>query len=219
MRFAAAVHGRRIAAFMEMKTMFRLQSRGALAAIALAACGAFGGAAAQTTPSVTTTPSRTAPATTETAQVAQQLPRAERRFLEDAAVGSLAELELGKLAQQRAASEQVKQFAARIVQDHTQAGDELKSVAAGKNVTLPTALPRNHQRDMERLAKLSGNRFDREYMKHMVSDHKKDVAAFGKMAKNAKDPQVRDFASRTLPTLEEHLRLARAADAAAKKAG
>ena len=83
-------------------------------------------------------------------------------------------------------------------------------VAARKNVTLPAGPPADAKREHAKLDKLSGAAFDREYMKHMLDDHRKDVAAFRARSRSAKDPDVRSFAAETLPTLEEHLELAQA---------
>ena len=143
------------------------------------------------------------------------LAASDRAFIEKAAAGGLAEVELGQLAQQKAQNDQVKQFGARIAQDHAKANDELKQLAAAKGVTLPSD-PGPHQKDIDRLAALSGDRFDRAYMYHMVKDHKQDVKAFQSEARTAKDPEVKGFASRTLPTLEEHLKLAQATESAVK---
>lgn len=143
----------------------------------------------------------------------------DRAFVEKAAMGGMAEVELGNLAQQKASSDEVKQFAMRMVQDHGRANDDLKQVASSKGIDLPTALDRKHKGDVERLGKMSGAQFDRAYMSHMVDDHKKDVADFKRAAGSAKDPEVRSFAAKTLPTLEEHLKLAQQTDAAVKKAG
>ena len=102
----------------------------------------------------------------------------------------------------------MKQFAQRMVTDHTKANDQLKQIAAGKNVQLPTDIPAAAKRERDRLSKLSGAQFDREYMSHMTSDHKKDTSLFRSAAKSAKDSDIKQFASSTLPTLEEHLQLA-----------
>ena len=134
--------------------------------------------------------------------------RADRSFVEKAAVGSMAEVELGKMAQQKAADPQVKAFGERMVQDHGKAHEELTRIGSSKGVTLPATMDRSHRRDAERLAKLSGAEFDREYMKHMVDDHRNDVKEFEKASRSSKDTEVKDFASRTLPTLQTHLQLA-----------
>ena len=132
------------------------------------------------------------------------------KFLREAAAGDLAEVELGKLAQERAANAQVKEFGARMAKDHAKANDELKPIADAKNVALPSAPDKKTQREYDKLAKKSGGDFDKAYMKHMLDDHKKDVKEFQKEAQKGKDADLKNFASNTLPTLEEHLRLAQA---------
>jgi putative membrane protein len=140
----------------------------------------------------------------------------DRKFIEKAAQGGMAEIELGKLAQQKAASDQVKQFASRIVDDHSKANEQLKQIASSKGVAIPSDLDRSTRREIEKLQKLSGAKFDREYMELMVSDHKKDVKEFQAEAKSAKDSDIKNFASSTLPTLEQHLDLAKSTQAVVK---
>ena len=140
----------------------------------------------------------------------------DRRFMEKAATGGLAEVQLGQLAAQKATSDEVKKFGQRMVDDHGKANDQLQQLATSKGVNLPTELDRSTQRELDKLSKLSGAEFDREYMKHMVSDHTKDVSEFKSEAKKAKDGDVKQFAASTLPTLEQHLSLAQAAERAAK---
>ena len=144
------------------------------------------------------------------------LDHGDRKFIESTAKDGLAEVELGQLAQQKAQDSQVKEFASRMVQDHGKANDELKTLASSKGVQLPTETDRSHKHKAESLNKKSGAKFDHEYMEEMVKDHKKDVKEFEKQAKNAKDADVRNFASKTLPTLQEHLKMAEAAEKAAK---
>ena len=146
------------------------------------------------------------------------VPAPDRAFAEKAAAGGAAEVEGGKVAEQRASSDKVKQFGARMVQDHGKANEELKQIAGGKGLQLPSAPDAHHQQEMARLQKLSGAEFDRAYMDHMVKDHKKDIAEFRKQASSGKDPEIKAFAAKTLPTLEEHLKMAEAANAEAKKA-
>ena len=146
------------------------------------------------------------------------LSMSDRRFLEKAAKGGMAEVELGKLAQQRAASEQVKQFGSRMVEDHGKANDQLKRLAEAKGVTLPTGLDASETRLMHRLQNLSGAEFDRVYMKEMLSDHKKDVSEFKSKANGARDADVKSFAETTLPTLQQHLDLAQSVEAATRTA-
>lgn len=139
---------------------------------------------------------------------ASALDSADRRFVEEAARGGLAEVDLGRLAQQRGSHAQVKAFGQRMAQDHGKANDDLKQVATAKNLPLPATSGAAHQHHAEQLGKLSGTEFDRAYMKHMLDDHQKDVAEFEKAAKSARDADVKGFAARTLPTLQTHLLLA-----------
>src|SRR4051812_11651975 len=133
----------------------------------------------------------------------------DRAFLEKAAVGGKAEVELGQLAQQKAQSEDVKQFAQRMVADHSQANSDLLSMGDKMNLTLPTALDDKTQKEKNRLSKLNGAKFDKEYMHLMIDDHQKDVDEFQKESQNAINSDVKSFASKTLPTLQQHLDLAK----------
>ena len=128
-----------------------------------------------------------------------------QQFVKQAAAGGMAEVKLGQLAQQKATSADVKAFGKRMEDDHSKVNGELKQLAADKKVTLPQGLDSKHQALYDRLSKLSGSQFDKTYMSEMVRDHQQDVAEFQKAAKS-NDAQVKDFASRTLPTLEDHLR-------------
>jgi putative membrane protein len=139
---------------------------------------------------------------------ARALDGGDRKFVEEAAQGGLAEMALGQLAQQRASHAQVKAFGQRMVQDHSKANDDLKRVASAKNLQLPPTPGTAHQHHVDQLGKQSGTEFDRAYMKHMLDDHQKDVSDFEKAAKSAKDADVKSFAARTLPTLQAHLQLA-----------
>jgi putative membrane protein len=126
-----------------------------------------------------------------------------------AAQGGLAEVQLGQLAEQKASSKSVKDFGEHMVNDHTKANDQLKGVASNKGVTLPDALDAKDKALYDRLNGLSGDAFDKAYMRAMIKDHVEDVAEFRKESKAAHDPDVRSFASGTLPTLEDHLRMAK----------
>jgi putative membrane protein len=133
----------------------------------------------------------------------------DKEFITKAAQGGMAEVELGQLALKQASSDDVKQFAQKMVDDHSKANDELKGLAASKSVTLPTDTGKENKAMMDKLAKLSGADFDREYMKHMVKDHNTDVALFEKQAKSGKDAETKAWAEKTLPTLREHQTMAR----------
>ncbi len=148
----------------------------------------------------------------DTSNKAMSNATADHHFIMDAAKGGLAEVDLGKLASEKASNDQVKQFGQRMVTDHGKANDELKTIAQKKNITLPTELDAKDKAVHDRLSKLSGEAFDRAYMQTMLRDHRKDVNEFKKESTAGKDPDVKQFASSTLPTLEEHLKLAQQTD-------
>lgn len=127
-----------------------------------------------------------------------------QRFLKEAAVDGIAEVELAEVAQERASND-VKELANRIKQDHAQANQQLKSLASDKGAELPTSMDRKHKREKDRLAKLQGQEFDRAYVDAMIKDHKQAIREFEKQARDAKDPEVKAFAAQTLPTLKQHL--------------
>lgn len=131
----------------------------------------------------------------------------DRTFMKEAAQGGMAEVNLGQLAAQNASDPDVKAFGQRMVTDHSKANDQLKQVATGMNVTLPTDVKASDKAEANRLSKLTGAAFDRAYVREMVKDHKKDVAEFQKEAKSGHG-DVQSFASTTLPTLQEHLKMA-----------
>src|SRR4051812_7632270 len=132
----------------------------------------------------------------------------DHMFVTKAAQGGMAEVELGKLASDKASNDQVKQFGQKMVDDHGKANDELKSIAQKKNITLPTDLSTKDKALKDRLSKLSGPAFDRAYMQAMLKDHRTDVNEFRMESQPGSDPDVKAFASKTLPTLESHLKLA-----------
>ena len=138
-----------------------------------------------------------------------QVSPTDRMFMDKAAQGGMAEVQLGQLASEKAAEQPVKDFGQRMVKDHSQANDRLKNIAQRKGVTLPDSVSPKDKALYDRLSRLSGDAFDRAYMKAMVKDHDEDVAEFRKESKVARDTDVRSFASTTLPTLEDHLRIAK----------
>ena len=136
----------------------------------------------------------------------------DHAFMTKAAQGGMAEVELGQLAEQNAQSQDVKDFGKKMVDDHTKANDQLKQVASQEGVTLPTDLDAKDKATKDRLSKLHGEAFDRAYMKDMVTDHKKDVSEFKHESDAGTDPQVKQFATQTLPTLQDHLKMAEEID-------
>lgn len=151
------------------------------------------------------------------AQNANRMGSADSGFVTKAAQGGMAEVELGKLAQSNGSNDQVKQFGKRMVDDHTKANDDLQKIASQKGITLPTGLSAKDQATKDRLSKLTGADFDRAYMQDMVKDHQEDVSEFRKESNSGQDPDIKSFAAKTLPTLQDHLRMAKDTSAAVKK--
>lgn len=129
----------------------------------------------------------------------------DKKFLKDAAIGGMTEVELGKLATQKASSDAVKQFGQKMVDDHSKANDELKQVATQEGVTVPDSLDAKQQARVDKLSKLSGADFDKAYVKDQLKDHRKDVSEFKREADNGSNANIKNFAAKTLPVLEEHL--------------
>ncbi len=138
---------------------------------------------------------------------------ADRKFATMAAMDGMTEVELGRLAAERGSSDAVKQFGQRMVDDHSKANDELKQWAETAGVMLPTALDAKHQAMVARMSGLSGAAFDRAYAKEMVKDHIKAVQLFQREADRGTDAGLKSFASSKLPTLREHLEMARSLNA------
>jgi putative membrane protein len=127
-------------------------------------------------------------------------------FYKHAAEGGLAEVELGNLAQQKSQNPSVKDFGAMMVKDHSAGNDKLKSVAASKNITLPTSPSAAQMATKAKLKVLSGESFDKSYIKGMVKGHQDTIAEFKKEASSGQDPDAKAFAQATLPTIQMHLK-------------
>jgi len=126
-------------------------------------------------------------------------------FYKNAAEGGMSEVELGQLAQQKSTNPAVKQFGAMMVKDHTAANEKLKALAASKQMTLPDSPSLMQKASKTKLDMMSGDSFDKSYVKGMIEDHKTDIKEFQKEASEGKDPQAKAFATATLPTLQTHL--------------
>ena len=126
-------------------------------------------------------------------------------FLKEASQGGMAEVELGKLAATKATSADIKKFGQMMVDDHSKANSELKALAAKKGITLPTETDSSHKATIEDMKNLTGADFDKEYVENMYEDHKHDVAAFEEESSSNPDPDVKAFATKTLPVLRKHL--------------
>ena len=131
----------------------------------------------------------------------------DQKFMMDAARGGMVEIQLGQIAQQKASSQAVKDFGKRMEQDHTQINKELADLAKTKNVSLPTDLG-NEKKSVDKLSSRTGAAFDKDYMRSMVSDHRKDIKEFEREEKAGMDSDLKAFVTKTLPTLREHLKMA-----------
>ena len=171
------------------------RTAGVIAALGIAIVMVVG-AAAQQAPAPATRPAPSQPG----------LASADRDFIQTAAKGGMAEVALGELAGKNASHEAVKKFGRRMVEDHGKANQELAQLAKDKGVEVPKDLDRTHKSTMDRLAKLQGDAFDRAYVEEMVQDHRQDVKDFERQAERGKDPSLKEWAGKTLPTLREHLR-------------
>ncbi|MBD2431524.1 MULTISPECIES: DUF4142 domain-containing protein [Fischerella] len=148
------------------------------------------------------------PQSTTTPTTQNTTPISNQEFVTQATQGNLAEIELGQLAQKRAASAEVKQYAQQMITDHTQAQNQLKQLAAQKKLTVPQSVGEQNKQVAANLSKLSGADFDRAYMNQMVQDHQKTVSLFQREAEQGQDADLQAFASTKLPTLQQHLQQA-----------
>ena len=139
-------------------------------------------------------------------------PASDQQFIAEAAKGNRAEVELGRMVAAKAQDRDVKSFAQMMVKDHTKALNELEKLAHSKNVTLPNDLPDDAKTLQTRLANENGKQLEKDYMDGMVQDHQQDVKEFQEASQNVQDPDVKQWAGKTLPTLQKHLELAQQVD-------
>lgn len=152
----------------------------------------------------------TATSSTTTTTTSVTLDTMDANFAMKAASGGMMEVQAANLAMQNASSEKIKSFATMMIRDHGKANEELKAIAASKNITLPTELMPEHQKHIDMMKDLKGKAFDTHYADMMQNDHKKDVEEFEKASNDAKDADIKGFAAKTLPTLRMHLDSAQA---------
>jgi putative membrane protein len=136
----------------------------------------------------------------------QKLAKQDADFFKKAAEGNLLEVQLGELAKTHGASEDVKKFGQRMIDDHGKLNQELEKATSDKGLSVPQALDKKGRDVVEKLGKKTGKEFDRDYMSRMVDEHQEDIKAFEKEAKEGKDQALKQFASDALPTLREHLK-------------
>jgi putative membrane protein len=132
----------------------------------------------------------------------------EQRFITQAAIGGLAEVEMGKLAGAKASSSEVKQFAAQMVSDHTKANEQLEKIATGKSLKAPSTLDAEDKAKIEMLSKKTGAEFDKAYVQAQVAGHERMQQLLAAEATNGKDADLKMFAEKTLPTVKEHYQMA-----------
>ncbi len=129
-------------------------------------------------------------------------------FLKDAAQGGMDEVKLGELAQQNAASDRVRKYGQRLMADHNKMGEDVKILASSRNVSLPSGIGLMDKASYHMLAAKKGTEFDKAYISAMIKDHETDIAAFRKEANEGNDEGVKNFAFKSLSTLEDHLKMA-----------
>jgi putative membrane protein len=143
-----------------------------------------------------------------------QLTPRDYKFATDAIQGGNMEINLGQIAAQKGADQSVRDFGTRMVQDHQKANQELNELLHQRGATVPADSDKKADKMTEHLQTLSGSEFDQTYIKHMISDHKTVIKAFQKEADKGDDTDLKNWAAKTLPTIQEHLRLAENAQAA-----
>jgi putative membrane protein len=129
------------------------------------------------------------------------------KFVQKAMAGGQMEVQMGQLGQQQAQNQQVKQLAATLVKDHTEANQRLEQIASTKNITVDKTGGEHakHQKHLDKLKGQSGTEFDKEFVRMALKDHKKDIAEFEKCQSQVNDPELKSFITQTLPKLRQHL--------------
>ena len=130
----------------------------------------------------------------------------DAEFVQKAASGGMHEVALGKIAAAKATSEPVKKFAEQMVTDHGKLNEQLKKAAGAAGLAVPEVMNEQHQKEVDRFQNYKGRDFDRDYVTHMIADHEKDLAAFTRATKEAKQPAIKEFATKALPVVQEHLK-------------
>ena len=148
-------------------------------------------------------------ASAKTAQKKGGLAGQDRKYFQEMAQANMAEVQTGKLAQQKASSDDVKKFAEHMVQDHGKLLQEQQSMAKAKGVSMPKQPKKEHQAALKKLQGSSGGEFDRMYMEQMVKDHERTLKMLQQAAKNAKDPQLKQAAEKAAPDVQKHVEMAK----------
>ena len=133
--------------------------------------------------------------------------KSDQTFITKAIQGNLAEVQMGKLAQQKGQDSRVRDFGKTLEQDHSTNNQKAEALARSLNITPPSAPNAEQKRMYDQMSKLSGDKFDSEFASHMVTDHRKDIAEFSQETKSS-NAQVANYANQTLPDLKKHLQIA-----------
>jgi putative membrane protein len=188
---------------MESSSKMKLAIAGLSTSLALAgAVGAQG--AAEPNPVADPKPAETGKPSSSRSRA---LNAHDRNFAKTAADAGNAEVTMGQLAKNRARSPDVRAFAARMVDDHQKAGQQLHALAARNGITLPSQLSTKDRSELDKLSRLQGEAFDAEYVKVQLAAHQEAVSLFTAEAESGSDMELKQFASSTRPTLADHLRM------------
>lgn len=140
-------------------------------------------------------------------------PLTSEKFVQKTLASGAMEVQMGQLGEQQGQNQDVKKLSAALVKDHTEANRKLQQIASTKNITASSEDQAKHQKHMDKLKSASGSEFDKEFVRMALKHHKKDIAMFERAQKDLTDPQLKTFASETLPKLREHYEMARTAAA------
>jgi putative membrane protein len=168
--------------------------------------GATPGSPQQTQPGAMNNPINQNPEVDATPNGQTSIP--DRIFVKNALEGGMAEVQLGQLALQKSTNDEVKQFAQKMVDDHTKMGDQMKTVAQQIGVKIPDGPSKKDKETIAKLQALNGDDFDKAYMKDMVKDHKADLNDFKMEASGGSNPAVKDAASQGSQVISQHLQMA-----------
>jgi putative membrane protein len=142
---------------------------------------------------------------------AADLTSADKTFMHNTAIGGMTEVKLGEVAEKNASNQKVKDFGKHMVSDHTKANESLEKLASDKGIKLPTECDAKHQAVIDKLSKLTGDKFDHDFMDQMLDDHKQVIADLESEEKTS-DTALKEWCQKTLPTIKEHLKMAQNVD-------
>lgn len=140
---------------------------------------------------------------------APALSSGDRDFITKATQGGMFEVSIGREIAAKGANPEVRAFGNHLVTDHGRMNDELSKLASSKGVSAPTQIDKDHQEKVDDIAKLTGAKLDKKFSSEMVDDHENDLNEFKKASADLKDPDLRAYAQKTIPTLEHHLQMAK----------